>query len=211
MKKILILEDFADSRAWLCDLIREAFGEVEIKEAATVAQARHLLEENAFDLALIDLNLPDGSGLEVINAIRRQTPATYCVVATIFDDDQHLLQALQAGAHGYLLKEQPKEQLLTNLQGILNGEPPLSPQVARRIIRYFHTPAEEQHFNELSKREVEILTLVAKGYNRNEIAEALSISAYTVASHVRSIYKKLDISSKSEATLEAIRLGLIRP
>ncbi len=216
MHSVLLLEDFTDTRVWLCEVLHEAFSNIEITEAATVQQARILLDKQDFDLALIDLNLPDGSGIDVIKDISQKTPTTYCVVATIFDDDQHLFSALRAGAQGYLLKEQPKAQFIKNLSGLLHGEPPLSPPIARKILRYFQsagqTPASaaKDDLVDLSKREQEILTLVAKGFKRNEIGSMLEISPHTVATHLKTIYSKLNVSSRAEATMEALRMGLVR-
>ena len=214
MQTALVLEDFADTRIWLCEVLHEAFSDIAITEAATVSQARKLLDTQTFDLALIDINLPDGSGIDVISDIVARTPTTYCVVATIFDDDQHLFAALQAGAQGYLLKEQPKEQFINSLSGLLNGEPPLSPPIARKILRHFQTPAPttatQNNLVELSEREREILTLVAKGFKRNEIGPMLGISPHTVATHLKTIYSKLNVTSRAEATMEALRMGLVK-
>ena len=226
MQTVLVLEDFADTRIWLCEVLHEAFADIEITEAATVQQAKTLLEKQNFDLALIDLNLPDGSGIDVIKEISARSPTTYCVVATIFDDDQHLFSALQAGAQGYLLKEQPKEQFIKNLSGLLHGEPPLSPPIARKILRHFQSSAGTQAIEEmptkvqapdkynpavnLSAREEEILTLVAKGFKRNEIGPMLGISPHTVATHLKTIYSKLNVTSRAEATMEALRMGVVR-
>lgn len=225
MQNILILEDFADTRIWLCEVLHEAFTNIEITEAATVQQAREILGKNVFDLALIDLNLPDGSGIDIIKEISTKTPTTYCVVATIFDDDQHLFDALQAGAQGYLLKEQPKNQFIKNLSGLLHGEPPLSPPIARKILRHFQSSGQAHAIEEmptkvqtttargsvnLSAREEEILTLVAKGFKRNEIGPMLEISPHTVATHLKTIYSKLNVTSRAEATMEALRMGLVK-
>ena len=219
MRTALVLEDFADTRIWLCEVLREAFTDIQITEAATVQQAKTVLEKQNFDLALIDLNLPDGSGIDVIKEISAKTPTTYCVVATIFDDDQHLFSALQAGAQGYLLKEQPKDQFIKNLNGLLHGEPPLSPPIARKILRHFqsagqtpsieNTSTTKDKLVDLSAREQEILTLVAKGFKRNEIGPMLGISPHTVATHLKTIYSKLNVNSRAEATMEALRMGLV--
>jgi len=218
MPSILVLEDVADTRIWLCEILHEAFTEIDITEAATLQQARTLLDKQCFDFALIDLNLPDGSGIDIIKEICANTPTTYCVVATIFDDDQHLFPALQAGAQGYLLKEQPKQQFIKNLSGMLQGEPPLSPPIARKILRHFQTDSQSASpagtvingvLITLSKREQEILTLVAKGFKRNEIGPMLSISPHTVATHLKTIYSKLNVNSRAEATMEALRMGLV--
>jgi DNA-binding NarL/FixJ family response regulator len=213
MKSVLVLEDAPDVRAWLVELVGTAFVEATVTEAGTLAQALSAIGQQAFDLALIDINLPDGNGLSLLQALRARTPATYCVMATIFDDDENIFHALQAGAQGYLLKQEPRERLLEGLQGILAGEPPLSPHVARRILTHFRKAAAPSPVDDygLSPREREILTLIAKGLNRAEIGKMLGISPATVATHIGAVYRKLDVSSRSEATVEAIRMGLMRP
>lgn len=209
LKHILLIEDFAEIRNWLAGLLREAFGEVHITEAVTVAQAYACLDAQAFDLIVIDLNLPDGTGVEILQRIKTQRLTAHCVVATAYDDDAHLLAALQAGADGYLLKDQPGEQLIRDLHGILTGSPPLSPPIARRIMRLAKQEPATVLLIPITPREEEVLTYIAKGLNRAEVALILGVSAHTITTHVRSIYSKLDISSRAEATVEAIRRGLI--
>lgn len=209
MQTALILEDFADTRIWLCEALQSAFSNIAISEAATIAQARELLNSQSFDLALIDISLPDGSGIDIITEIIRQSPTTYCVVATIFEDDEHIFSALQAGAQGYLLKEQTKEEFIKSLSGLLHGEPPLSPVIARKILRHFQKTEPQSSDVQLTGRETEILTLVAKGLRRNDISQMLGISPHTVASHLKTIYGKLNVTTRAEATVEALRMGLI--
>ncbi len=209
LNSILLIEDFADIRDWLAGLLREAFGEVSITEAATVAQAGACLEAQSFDLIVIDLNLPDGTGVDILRRIKAQGSLACCVVATAYDDDAHLLSALNAGADGYLLKDQTVEQLIRDLHGILNGSPPLSPPVARRIMQLAKQHPPVSLAVPLTVREEEVLTYIAKGLNRTEIAQVLGVSSHTITTHVRSIYSKLDISSRAEAAVEAIRRGLI--
>lgn len=212
MQSALVLEDHADTRKWLVELVEKAFEGVTVKPVSTLAAARKELNNQLFNVAIIDINLPDGSGIDLIHEISQNTPDTYCVVATIYDDDEHLFTALQAGAQGYLLKEQPKEELLKRLKGILIGEPPLSPAVARRVLRHFQKEMQKtsKQKTNLSKRETEVLTLIAKGLNRTEIADLLGITSNTAAGYIKTIYQKLNISSRAEATLEASRMGLVR-
>lgn len=211
MQTVLILEDHPDTREWLTSIIKQAFVEVEAYTASSLAQARNQLDEHKFDLALIDLNLPDGNGVEIISEITRNSPDTYCVVATIFDDDNYLFPALEAGAQGYLLKEQTTDEFIQNLQGIIKGEPPISPAIARKMISHFRGDTAQDDKPELSSREKEILGAIAKGLSRNEAAEVLGITSNTVASHLKSIYGKLNVSNRAQATLEALRLGLVKP
>lgn len=209
MRHILVLEDHADTRQWLVTLLKEAFPGDEVMEAANIAQAQKLCAVHNFELALIDIGLPDGSGIELVQEVYNRTPNTYCVMATIHDDDRHLFPALQAGAQGYLLKDQPRDRLLQQLQGILRGEPPLSPSIARRVLEHFQNDRRPVPDLNLSDRERDVLTIIAKGYTRNETAQMLGISANTVAGYLKQVYRKLNVSTRAEAVLEAARHGLV--
>ena len=207
----LVVEDIPATRQWLCEALASAFPGIAIETAGTLAAALAASERQAFDVALVDLDLPDGSGLEAIAALRRRSPATTAVVTTIFDDDTHVFPAMQAGAQGYLLKEQPREQFIAGLQGILRDDPPLSPAIARRMIAHFNTAgAAEGATVALTPRETEVLRLVAKGFTQQEIAGHLGLSRHTVVDHVKSLYRKLNVSSRAEAALAATRRGLVR-
>ena len=174
---ILLLEDLPEIRQWLKALVLQVFPAVRVSESARVHDALEQITALRFDLALIDLGLPDGSGVEVVAALRESQPDAQAVVVTIHDDDDHLFPALQAGAFGYLLKEQPKEQLAEQLQRITQGEPPLSPSIARRVIAYFASQARNQPQQaepllpavQLTERENEVLLRVAKGFTLPEI------------------------------------------
>jgi DNA-binding NarL/FixJ family response regulator len=175
--------------------------------------------EHAFDLALIDLDLPDGSGVDVVGALHHHQPQALPVVVTIYDDDAHLFPALQAGAFGYLLKDQPTEVLVAQLLRLLDGEPQLSPPIARRVLAHFASgvqpPRTLQHLAEdgvhLTVRETEVLQRVAKGYTLLEIAQQFGLSRHTVDHYVKQVYRKLNVSSRAEAALEAARRGLVQP
>ncbi|MCU0927910.1 MAG: response regulator transcription factor [Burkholderiaceae bacterium] len=212
MKTILLLEDLPQIRAWLKDLLLEVFPDADISEAARVHEALSLVSAVGFDLALIDLGLPDGSGVDVISALREQQPEAQSVVVSIHDDDDHLFPALQAGAYGYILKEQARELIKLQLQRISQGEPPLSPSIARKVIAHFAAQARPQLPTEprvqLTDRENEVLLRVAKGFTLPEIGQQLNLSRHTIADYVKQIYRKLNVSSRAEAALEAQRLGL---
>ena len=220
MKTILLLEDLPEIRAWLRALVMQVFPGSTVVESARVHDALQQVGAHRFDLAMIDLGLPDGSGVKVVQALREAQPETQSVVVTIHDDDDHLFPALQAGAFGYLLKEQSREQLAEQLQRIAQGEPPLSPSIARRMISYFsaqankpliqpqQTPDQLMPNVQLTEREREVLLRVAKGFTLPEIGVQLGLSRHTIADYVKQIYRKLNVSSRAEAALEAQRLGL---
>jgi DNA-binding NarL/FixJ family response regulator len=206
------LEDLPEIRAWLSSLVLQVFPDAQIAEAARVHDALGLVSAIKFDLALVDLGLPDGSGVDVVAALREHQPETQSVVVTIHDDDEHLFPALQAGAFGYILKEQARELIIEQLQRISQGEPPLSPSIARRVMAYFTEKAKPQasllpHVS-LTDRESEVLLRVAKGYTLPEIGVQLGLSRHTIADYVKQIYRKLNVSSRAEAALEAQRMGL---
>jgi DNA-binding NarL/FixJ family response regulator len=216
MKTILLLEDLPEIRAWLRKLVLQVFPGATIYESARVADAMALVAGVKFDLALVDLGLPDGSGVDVVTRLRDLQPDAQSVVVTIHDDDEHLFPALQAGAFGYILKEQARELITEQLQRIAQGEPPLSPGIARRVMAYFSAKAKPQaqaHLMpnvNLTDRESEVLLRVAKGYTLPEIGVQLGLSRHTIADYVKQIYRKLNVSSRAEAALEAQRLGLFR-
>ena len=219
MNQILLLEDLPQIRAWLTDLVRQVFPQSRVYEAARVQDALELITTQRFNLALVDLGLPDGSGVDVVAALRESQPDAQSVVVTIHDDDDHLFPALQAGAAGYLLKEQARELIAEQLKRMSQGEPPLSPSIARRVIAYFAAQSRAvaptptgpaiPHVA-LTERESEVLLRVAKGFTLPEIAVQLGLSRHTIADYVKQIYRKLNVSSRAEAALEAQRLGLFR-
>jgi DNA-binding NarL/FixJ family response regulator len=213
MSNILLLEDLPEIRAWLKVLVKQVFPNAVISESARVHDALELITAVKFDLALVDLGLPDGSGVDVVAALRESQPEAQSVVVTIHDDDDHLFPALQAGAFGYVLKEQPREQIAEQLNRMSQGEPPLSPSIARKVIKYFAEQAKPHPKDniphvQLTDRENEVLLRVAKGFTLPEIGVQLNLSRHTIADYVKQIYRKLNVSSRAEAALEAQRLGL---
>lgn len=210
MKCALLLEDIPESQDMLRNIAQAAFPEISIHSAGDIAGAMALLNEFKFDLALIDLSLPDGNGTEVVQALSARFPECIIVIASIFEDDEHLFPALRAGAQGYLLKEQAPERLIMQLRGISEGHPPLSPSVARRLLDHFRAvPEEEAKESLLTPREREVLGMLARGISATKIANQLGISRHTVGEHAKNIYRKLNITSRAEAALQAKNLGLV--
>ena len=208
-----IIEDHASAQQWLQEALETAFPGIVTAAAASVEEAHTLLNSNYPDIALIDLNLPDGSGVEIIDRINRESPNTATIVTTIYDDDGHLFPALRAGANGYILKEQRKEDICRLLQGIVNGEPPLSPTISQRLLSHFSsmnsTSAPNKKSHTLTPREMEVLSVIARGHNLSDAASALGVTRNTIASQVKSIYSKLNISSRAEAALAASQMGIL--
>lgn len=242
--KVLIVEDNPVARSFLCRVVRESFSdELVITEVGDLEAARRLLGVGGhppaaqglepFKLALIDLELPDGNGMELLTELA-QYPATK-IVTTLYSDDDHLFPALQCGADGYLLKEDRFEVLVEELQKIVRGQPPLSPAIARRLLGHFRQgpggtgvvsellpPAGFQSsrttlsrhaaaldHERLTPRESEVLTYLSKGFTIKEIANLMNIKWFTVNDHIKSIYKKLNVSSRAEAAVLASKQGLV--
>ena len=193
----------------LAGVVSQVYPQARVVETKVCAEAAAAIGSQQFQLALIDLGLPDGSGIDIIRLLRQANEEAEIIVATIFDDDTHLFDAMEAGATGYLLKEHSPGELAAGLEQLRAGNPPLSPSVARRLVAHFHERRAPAQSN-LTPREQEVLKLIAKGLNRKDVAELLGLSKYTVSDYIKVIYRKLDVSSRAEATLEAERLGLIR-
>ena len=246
--KVLILEDNPVARSFLCRVVRESFSDaITITEAGDLETARrHILltggsqglhGTDPFKLVLVDLELPDGNGMELLTELAHY-PATK-IVTTLYSDDDHLFPALQCGADGYLLKEDRFEVLVEELQKIVRGQPPLSPAIARRLLTHFRhgggplgdTQAPDSGFmpmaansfttskpvpmeikpdhERLTPRESEVLTYLSKGFTIKEIASLMGIKWFTVNDHIKSIYKKLNVSSRAEAAVLASKQGLV--
>ncbi len=209
MKNILIVEDIAQTRSWLENIVKEAFDGANIVSVATKQTGLNAISLNEFEFALIDLGLPDGSGLDVLRALKETTPGCLCAITTVMGDDAHIVAALSAGAQGYLLKEQPAEMLSRQLRQLADGLPALSPSIAQRIMEHFRLtgPAAEAESN-LTNREQEVLGMIGSGMRNIDVADALDLAETTVASHIKSIYRKLGISSRAEASWHATQMGL---
>ncbi|WP_165823401.1 response regulator [Metarhizobium album] len=220
-RNVIVVEDNRETRQWICETLRHHFDRANPLPAANCEEAEAILADaeahgHKIDLALVDINLPDGSGIAIIQRIARSFPETLPVVVTIFEDDATLFNALAAGARGYVLKGVKTESLVEQIRRIEHGEPPISPQIAHRILAYFrgklpHVPVQDaaDSTDRLTQREMEILRLLGKGLTAMDISVALGISRNTCTTHIKAIYRKLGISTRAEAALEANRRGLV--
>ena len=211
MNRILIVEDIAETRAWLSRMIARAFPESEIREAVDRRSGLHAAEGQPCDLVIVDLGLPDGRGEDVIAAFKAAQPEARLIVATVMGDDASIVAALSAGAEGYLLKDTPDDLFLRQIIQLQEGVAALSPAIARRIVQHFQTTAvAASPDKDLTHREREVLALIGQGARNAEAARLLGVSESTVATHIKSIYSKLGISTRAQAALKAARLGLNR-
>lgn len=210
IRNILIVEDIADVAQWLHMQVTALLTTAHIDHAHNLASAADILSSQHYDLALVDLGLPDGEGSSFIRPFKAANPHALCIVTTIFDDADHLLTSLRAGADGYLLKDDTEAEFASQLAGILDGRPPLSASIARCLLQQFH-PSEDELEAKLTLRETDMLTLTAKGLSVKHAAERLGISYHTAAGYLKEVYRKLQVNTRAEATIKAINLGLVNP
>ena len=178
-----------------------------VADHGTLAAALSTLESIVPDVLLVDLQLPDGSGIELIRA----APAgCHVLVISVFGDEQRVVAAIRAGASGYLLKDDDAKEVSVSIHQILAGESPISPAIASHLIAHFRQQPSATSDISLSARELDVLTLAAKGYTYQEIAELIDVSTNTVGTYTKRVYSKLEVNSKAEAVYEAKRLGLMK-
>jgi DNA-binding NarL/FixJ family response regulator len=227
--RILVVEDHRESARVLQRVCERCFpgsqtvvvhSYLAAVETIQAASNQSMPGENSehFFLALIDIGLPDGIGINLIAVLEQYHPQAIAIITTIFDDDEHLLNALRAGASGYLLKGHSEEELIRYLQEALSGQPALSPSIARSVLAaarhakvqatQVNNPSAAEANEQLTAREVEILQIIARGYSTKEAGKLLNISSNTICVHVKSIYKKLGINNRAEAVTAAQRLSL---
>jgi DNA-binding NarL/FixJ family response regulator len=211
IRTIAILEDDLPTRARLAEALGKHQALSVCAELGSVAEARDWLARGESCAAfLVDLGLPDGSGVDIIRELRASTRPPEIMVITAMADRHHVIEAIEAGASGYLLKDAEPAVVADAVLELLAGGSPISPSIARHLLRRIQEPPTEKTALTLTTRETEVLTLAAKGLTYEEIAEALDLSYHTVTTHTRHIYRKLSSRTRSQAIFEALRQGLIR-
>lgn len=212
--RVLLVDDHAVVRTGLRMLL-ESEPEMEIAgEAGTAHEALALVAQLAPDVVLMDISLPDLSGIEATQEIKRRAPQVAVVALTIHEDEEYFFKMLQAGASGYVPKRAAPEELLTAIRTAAAGEVYLYPSLAKLLVQDYLTRKRETAApaaGELTEREEEILAYLADGASTQEIAEILSISPKTVARHRENIMRKLNLHSRAELVKYAIRKGIIQP
>ncbi len=208
--QVVIIEDQREMREGLAALIRGTRGFACAASYRTMEEALADVGRVRPHLVLTDLGLPGMSGAEGIRVLRERYPAMPVLAITVYDEDDQVFDALCAGASGYLLKNTPPARLLESLQVAVDGGAPMSPEVARRVIRLFRDfrPPERASY-QLTAQELELLKLLVDGHHYKTAADSMGISVNTVSFHVKNIYTKLQVHSKTEAVAKAIRERLV--
>ena len=209
--KVAVVEDQDHIREGLRVLIDATSGYQCVAACASIEDAMVQFPRSTPKVALVDIGLPGISGIEGTRLLRARYPHLSVIILTVFDDDDRIFQALCAGAYGYLLKNTPPQRLIECIREVADGGSPVSPEIARRIIYLFQKVRPQEAENEdLTPHEIRILKLLVDGHNYKTAAAELGVSVNTVSFHVRHIYDKLQVHSKSEAVAKALRRNLIR-
>jgi len=216
--QVAVVEDVRETRD---KLVRSISANEQLRvssTASTLAEGMALLSARPADVLLVDLGLPDGSGIDLIRNAADRYDDMDIMVITVFGDERNVVQAIEAGASGYLLKDGETETIAQSILQLVGGGSPISPGIARYLLKRFQGPATGLPASDsdratpdfsLTKREQEVLNLIAKGFRYDEIAGLLNLSAHTITSHIKNLYKKLAVHSRGEAVYEATRLGLL--
>lgn len=213
---VLVIEDDLQFRAAFADAIAGAADLHLAGVADDLPEGLRLLEQTKPDVLLVDIGLPSGSGIQLIRSAHAHLPSCDVMVVTVFGDEHHVLESVEAGATGYLLKDSKAIDIVEQIHSLCEGGSPISPSIARRLLKYF-VPKNEHSADKtapdvdvsLSEQEHRVLSLSAKGYNYDEVADLLGVSRNTVGTYVKRVYRKLQVHSKTEAVYEARKLGLV--
>ena len=215
--KVIFVENDPNLRLRLQRAISGLADIHEIGSAATYREADALVSQFKFQMLIVDLDLPDGFGLDLIRRTAANMPEVDIMVLANANDDPHVVSAIESGATGYVLKTEIENSLVSAIRLLAAGGSPVSPEVAKSVLRALRTYTTHTiekttapiQPNPLSERETEILQLLAKGMSFNEIGDILTISPHTVTAHIKKIYRKLQVHSRGEAVYEAAQMGLI--
>jgi DNA-binding NarL/FixJ family response regulator len=201
--RTVLIEDATSFAETLQQYIRISDSNVECTGVfGTAEEALQNIPKDPPDVAVVDIHLPGMNGIEMIVRLKELCPSVLCLILTTYEDGISIFNALKAGASGYLLKRAPAEEIVSAIVQIHGGGSPMSPQIARRVVDFFHRQPVADGVDALSERELEVLQLLAKGSMYKEIGDQLNISMGTVRSHITKIYDKLHVHSRAEAMLK---------
>jgi DNA-binding NarL/FixJ family response regulator len=204
--KVSIVEDNDQIREGLSVLINGSTGFQCVATYPTAENALKYLPAHKPDVVLMDIQLPGMSGIECVRELRGRLPDLQIMMLTVYEDDDNVFKSILAGANGYVLKKVPPSELLEAISDLHNGGSPMSDRIARKVVQAFQQMGKSSEETEnLTQRESEILSYVAKGFQDKEVAEKLFLSFETVRTHLRNIYKKLHVRSRTEATLKYLQ------
>ena len=208
--KVAIIEDQRDIREGLATMLRFTDGYECTGTYRSMEEALDRIKADLPDVTLVDIGLPGMNGIEGIRILKERYPGLLLLVLTVYDDDEYIFDALCAGANGYLLKKTSPARLIESLREAMEGGAPMSPEVARRVIKLFREirPPERADYH-LTPHETRLLKLLVEGHNYKTAALEVGVSVTTVAFHMRNIYEKLQVHSKSEAVAKALRNRLV--
>jgi two-component system, NarL family, response regulator LiaR len=195
---IALIEDNATFAAILTSCINQD-AQLQVVNTYKNKEEAMQLKEHSIDLVIVDIQLPDGNGVDIVAALQPQMPDTKFIMCTSFDDDDKIFKSLKAGAVGYIIKTDEAENIVTHIHDALTGGAPMSAGIALRVVKYFQELNKPKHLNELTNKENVILQSLAKGMYYKEIAEAENLSIDTIKKHCCSIYRKLHVSNRTEA------------
>lgn len=205
---VAIIEDDPAMMTWLSGLIGLAQGLIVTNSATTFREGEALIESSGYDVLLCDLGLPDGDGIDLIRKSADENPQADIMVITLFAEQRKVVDCIRAGARGYLLKGMEAEECVVAIREIRRGGSPISPAIARLLLRHIR-PETSKSDAQLSTRERDILNMMARGFSKGECADLLGITINTVSTHVKNVYRKLEVNSRSEAVFEAHNQGII--
>jgi DNA-binding NarL/FixJ family response regulator len=208
--KVAIIEDQRDIREGLATMLRFTEGYHCTGAYRSMEEALEKIKQDVPDVALVDIGLPGMNGIEGIRLLKECYPSMPLLMLTVYDDDDYIFDALCAGACGYLLKKTPPARLIESLREALDGGAPMSPEVARRVVKLFRDirPPERADYH-LTPHETRLLKMLVEGHNYKTAAAELGVSVTTVAFHMRNVYDKLQVHSKSEAVAKALRNRIV--
>lgn len=214
--RIFIIEDDINIREWMAEILETNSEFYVSARCETLSEARVKITPE-IDLILLDLHLPDGNGLDLLREIKSNPDYSHTklLVLTVFQDQKNVLDAIEFGADGYLLKDIEEKSLHAAIKEVFEGGAPLSPQIAQWVLEKLRegNAAEADNFEaslNFTRREIELLNLLARGLSYNQCAKEMAISAHTIGDYVKTIYKKLEVSSRNEAVFEAMQIGVIK-
>lgn len=207
---VAIVEDNPDFRMGTALILRNSPTCTCVGEYASADEFFDACDDALPEVVLMDIGLPGMSGIEATSRLKREHPHVEIIMLSVFEDDDSVFRAICAGASGYITKPVMPQRLLEAVEQAFNGGTPMSPHIARRVIELFrrHVPPPQADY-QLTSRELEVLDLLTKGYDYKQIAEKLFISLFTVNAHIRHIYEKLHVHSKSQAVAKALKEGMI--